>query len=322
MRFRDLSLPDLAAALRQTGIFYRIGPFSIHLETALPELPPVLHRLYSDFSLLDSDGFADFHVRLVSPHGPRALWRSRTRFLIDDASHFAPFPREIALALLEWGLNWCVFKRAHQYLMIHAGVVEKNGHALIMPARPGSGKSTLCAALAYRGWRLLSDEFALVRPEDLTVVPFPRLIPLKNESIPVMRQRVPEQAMGPTLPRTRKGTVVHLCPPTDSIRRSGEVARAGQILFPTYTGGQPLRFEPLGKSQTFLRLTANSFNYEAIGLRGFETMSALAGHWPGAEFSYGDLDEAMEYLENLLPRAAPPAPSVADQGEVPAMPSR
>jgi predicted ATPase len=29
---------------------------------------------------------------------------------------------------------------------------------VILPAPPGSGKSTLCAALVTRGWRLLSDE--------------------------------------------------------------------------------------------------------------------------------------------------------------------
>jgi predicted ATPase len=33
-------------------------------------------------------------------------------------------------------------------------VVERDGHALILPAMPGSGKSTLTAALVQRGWRL------------------------------------------------------------------------------------------------------------------------------------------------------------------------
>jgi HprK-related kinase A len=305
VRFRDLALADLVAALQGSGIFYRIGPFSIRLRSPLPELPPVLHRLYRDYPLLPGNEFADFHVQLVPPGGFRAFWRPQVHFLIDDISYFAPFPRRIFLALMEWGLNWCVFKRAHQYLMIHAAVVEKQGYTLIMPARPGSGKSTLCAALAYRGWRLLSDEFALIRPEDLAIVPFPRLVPLKNESIAIIRQRVPAGAMGPTFTGTRKGTVVHLCPPTDSILRADEVARPGQIVFPSYAAGQSVRFEPLSRTQTFLRLTGNSFNYEQIGLRGFETMSALVESAPGAEFSYGDLEQAMDYLEGLIPRTAP-----------------
>jgi predicted ATPase len=46
--------------------------------------------------------------------------------------------------------------------MLHAAVVEKNGKALILPALPGSGKSTLSAALAMNGWRFLSDEFTMI----------------------------------------------------------------------------------------------------------------------------------------------------------------
>jgi len=30
-----------------------------------------------------------------------------------------------------------------------------------MPAKPGVGKSTLCAALAHRGWRLLAELLVL-----------------------------------------------------------------------------------------------------------------------------------------------------------------
>ena len=51
---------------------------------------------------------------------------------------------------------------AHQYLIIHAAVVEKNGLAAILPAPPGSGKGTLTAGSVLSGWRLLSDELTLI----------------------------------------------------------------------------------------------------------------------------------------------------------------
>ncbi|MBK9234594.1 MAG: hypothetical protein IPO19_00450 [Rhodoferax sp.] len=36
--------------------------------------------------------------------------------------------------------------------------------SLVMPAIPGSGKSTLTAGLSLSGWRLLSDEFGALDP--------------------------------------------------------------------------------------------------------------------------------------------------------------
>ena len=104
--------------------------------------------------------------------------------------------------------------------MLHAAVVERNGSALFLPAMPGSGKSTLCAALTYRGWRLFSDEFGLIEPARGAVLPLPRAIPLKNRSIEVIRRFAPQ---GPfvneslhrfgNVGRTRMDTaVVEVCP--------------------------------------------------------------------------------------------------------------
>ena len=65
-------------------------------------------------------------------------------------------------AMFEWGLNWVVANHAHQFAIVHAAAVEKDGRGFIFPGAPGSGKSTLCAALVSRGWRLLSDEMAMI----------------------------------------------------------------------------------------------------------------------------------------------------------------
>ena len=49
------------------------------------------------------------------------------------------------------------------FLLVHAAVLERDGRAVVMPGPSGVGKSTLCAALVARGWRLLSDEVAMIR---------------------------------------------------------------------------------------------------------------------------------------------------------------
>jgi ABC-type cobalamin/Fe3+-siderophores transport system ATPase subunit len=70
--------------------------------------------------------------------------------------------------------------------------VERNGKALLLAGPSGAGKSTLCAALITRGWRLLSDEAAMIRPDDGLIQPYPRPICLKNASIDLIAEAVPD----------------------------------------------------------------------------------------------------------------------------------
>lgn len=294
-----LSEDQLRRRLAGGGIQLRIGPFVVRLESDLPELPGLLRNLYGLYPLSEERRFADFHVRLRRSRLVRRWWRTQVEFLMDGESPFLPFPRDTALPFLEWGLNWGIATRANQYLMLHAGVVEKGGRAVVLPAWPGSGKSTLCAALCHRGWRLLSDEFALLRPADGALIPLPRLIALKNDSIAVIRRFAPDAVLGPEYPKTRKGTVAHLRPPRESIERADEAARAAWVIFPNYERGAKLRLLPLPKERAFLKLSGNSFNYEFIGLRGFEAASALIDACDCHLFRYDDLDQAVACLDAL-----------------------
>jgi len=255
--------------------------------------------MYSSYSL-ESSEFSDFKINL-SPHGMiHRFWRPQVQFWLDGKAPFQPFPRDTALPFLEWGLNWCVATHAHQYLMLHAGVVEKNNQALILPAWPGSGKSTLSAALCQRGWRLLSDEFGLLQPKNGLLAPFPRLVALKNESIAVFRDFAPDAVMGPEYPKTRKGTVCHLRPPTDSIERDQETARPRWIVFPKFRKGASMHLRPVEKTEAFVTLSGHSFNYDLIGLRGFQAMTGLIDACDCYTFEYGgDLEQAVAQLNAL-----------------------
>jgi HprK-related kinase A len=299
----ELPAGEVTRQLCGPGLRLRTGPFVVRLKGCLPRLGPLLRHLYpaTPLASLDTAHPADFQMTLRRPLGPRRWWHPQVSLQADGDPPFAPFPMDHALPLLEWGLNWCIATQAHQYLMLHAAVLERDGRALIMPALPGSGKSTLCAALMYRGWRLLSDEFGLVRPGDaaLRFHPLPRPVPLKNESIQVIRDFAPEAVIGPTFPKTRKGDVAHVMAPLDSQHRWNEPAAAGWILFPRFQAGSATAVEPLGGNWTFLKLSGNSFNYQLQGAQGFETVRALVDRCPSHALSYSDLDEAVATVDRL-----------------------
>jgi len=164
-----LPVAELTTRLAR-GLDVDTGPFVVRVETEIPALAEELRLLYGDFPVDAGGGLADFHVSVRRPAGPLGLrrwWRQQAMAYLDDARPFEPLPIIMAVPMLEWSINWCAATRANQYVMIHAAVLERDGRALVLPGVTGAGKSTLCASLSLRDWRLLSDEFALIRPDHL-----------------------------------------------------------------------------------------------------------------------------------------------------------
>lgn len=291
-----------AARVRGDGVTLRIGPFVLEIRSDIPEIPPLVRELYADYAFeATGGGFVDFRVAIMRSHGARRWIRPYASFSWDGDHPFAPMPIGNAFPLLEWGFNWCVATTAHQFLMLHAGVVERNGVALLMPALPGSGKSTLCAALIHRGWRFLSDEFALIRPGGIEVTPFPRCIPLKNESIPVVKAFAPDAFVGPIFYGTRKGDVAHVRPPKESIEQSDERARITHVVFPQFKQGKAVTFTEVPKARAFMKLASNSFNYELFGADGFHTVGDIIERSECLAIEFGDLEAAVGALSRLEP---------------------
>lgn len=303
MNVSALTLSDLGLRLRQAGIFLQTGSFITHLQTSIPGVAEGVSLLYADYPLVEQADFADFHVSLAPPRNLRRWFKPQVLFLFDGKPPFKPLPLDQAFPMLEWGLNWCVSSHANRYLIIHAAVVEKRGHAAILPAPPGSGKSTLCAALVNRGWRLLSDELALVRVSDGKIIPLPRPVSLKNESIDIIQQYEPNAILSRKVSDTMKGTVAHMKVPTDSINRAVETAQAAWVIFPKYQAGTTARLEALPQARAFMRIADNAFNYSLLGVKGFETMASLIDASLCYDFTYSVLDEAIETFAALKPPA-------------------
>jgi HprK-related kinase A len=220
-------------------------------------------------------------------------------FKLDGESPFTPLPGDQGFPILEWGLNWCITGLYHRYLTLHAAVLERHGRALVLPAPSGSGKSTLCAALALRGWRLLSDELALIDPDTGLIQPLPRPVSLKNASIDVIRGFEPAARFGPPVHETSKGTVVHMAPPREGVARAAEPARAGWIVLPRYAQGQAAQLVPLPKAQALMRLVENAFNYNVHGLAGFERLARMVDDSACHRFGYARLEEAVAMFDAL-----------------------
>ena len=278
-------------------ILLKIGPAAFRIASAWRRPLEQLEALYSDFPA-PTDASADFTVRLE----PEKPWRRFIRpsvhiggdFWLPDA---APLPLLQGLLAAEMGMNLQMALGWRRHLLLHASSVEKDGKALIMTGLSGSGKSTLSAMLAERGWRFMGDEFALLDLETGDLVPFPRLISLKNKAIETMQQVVPEDRFGPEMKATPKGDIRHLIPPTAAVARMDEPARPALLLFPRFGHAPELR--EMGQSEVFVRLTQASTNYVALGEAGFHALTRFVDRVPTKAMDYQSGEQAEALIQSL-----------------------
>lgn len=297
------SFNDLRLAIRKPkGLSLAIGPFVIRIQSSINTVSDGIATLYSDFSIHEFDKeFADFHISMKPQCGLRRWFYPQVHFYLDGKRPFKPLPFNHSYAFFEWGLNWCITMNAHQFMIMHAAVVEKGGFALMLPGAPGAGKSTLCAGLISRGWRLLSDELTMFPVSDVSqVVPVPRPVGLKNESINVIRRFSPDAIFGPVSHDTSKGTVVHLRPSQDSVQRSNEPAEPKFVVFPRYKSGSESQLIPRPKSSSFIEMARQSFNYNVLGETGFDCLTDVITRCDCYDFEYSDLNDAVQIMNKLV----------------------
>jgi len=299
LQLRSLSEQQVHEQLRGPGLPLVTGPFVFRVFSPLVNVAAQLSILYADAELATADTFVDFHVRVRLSTGIRRFYRPQSIFDLDGMVPFKPLPGKQALALLEWGMNWCIYSHAHHFLIIHGAVLERNDQALLLPAPSGSGKSTLCAALMMRGWRLLSDELILLDPETGLVHPLCRPVSLKNQSIDILRHFAPDAVLTDPIPDTTKGTVAHLRPTLDSMQRVSIPARPRWVVFPQYAAGSSTSLQPQAKADVFMALVDNAFNYSILGARGFDALAGAVDQMEGFRAGYSSLDDIIAALDQM-----------------------
>ena len=293
----SLSPAEVSHRLAGYGLNLTIGRFDIALTSRLPHVNRGIVHLYADFPLSPANALVDFRIDIAAPSLLRRWFRPQVNFNFDGVRPFKPLPINQAFAMFEWGLNWVIANHAHQFAIVHAASVEKNGRGYIFPGAPGSGKSTLCAALVCRGWRLLSDEMALISLTDGLIWPIVRPISLKNASIEIIRKFEAGAVLGDIVTDTAKGNIAHMRPPKASVISFRVPVAPFAVVFPTYRAGAKTEYVEISKGQTLMRLAENCFNYPVLGAAGFNCLANAVEQSRCHTAVYSELDDVIASLE-------------------------
>lgn len=297
----DLPAGAFAARIAAEGVVLRIPPLSVRVRSDVRAFALQLQEVYRDYAVVTDAESADVDIRILRTRGLLRWGSKEAQFIVDGTTPFDPFPAAHALPTFEWGLNWVFAQRTNMWLLLHAAAVERDGKALLLPAHPGGGKSTLAASLACRDWRLLSDEFAVVTGERGTVLPFARPPAIKNAAIDALHAFAPEASFGPVIRNTRKGTIAHMRVPLASLARGDAGATVGMIAFPEFQAGADVAVARIGPADAFMRLAYHAFNYEILGARGFRIVGELVRSCPCYALRFGDLADAHAAIVRLAP---------------------
>jgi len=297
----QLSTHEIVNRLDQGKLCLKIGPYTYKLQSNLADVVQGVTTLYGEFPLADPVDFTDFSVGM-SHFGLLSHMQRRVEFQFDDHRLFGNIPVKQAYAFTEWGMNWCVSIHVNECLKLHAAAIARDGMAIIMPGVPGAGKSTLCAAMGLTGWRILSDEHALIPPGTANVVPLCRPVSLKNESIQLIESFSTKAVFGPVSKATHKGMVAHMKGDLAPDSHDRGVLPARIMLFPKYAKNEQQRLSSRSRTQSFILAAYHSFNYSLMGEQGFQAMKTLIDNVECYDLVYHDLDWALQAVGDLHDR--------------------
>lgn len=299
MKVGNLSDRQLATSLSNEGLRIKTGPFVFSIQSDIEEVWEGIALLHGETPLAREDDYTDYYIAIRNGRLLRRWLRPQACFEVDGVTPFKPLPRSQAFPMLEWGMNWCITAYGHHQLVLHAAVIARGDFAAILPAPPGSGKSTLCAALINRGWRLLSDELALVDLETGQIEPLARPVNLKNASIDIMRAYAPEAVFSRPVEDTTKGTVALMRAPAESVVQAHVPATPRWVILPRYTPGADADLQPMAQGEALIALAENAMNYHVLGARGFAAVGRLIDGCRAYRFSYSRLDDAIRVFDDL-----------------------
>tara|TARA_R110002096_G_scaffold416576_3_gene619701 strand:- start:142743 stop:143723 length:981 start_codon:yes stop_codon:yes gene_type:complete len=297
---------ELDNRLASSGAQLEIGPFTVNISLGFKNIRDEFINIYRSYPYYNEPVILDNYIKIYGRNFYRTYVKPQAFVDVGMNDDFIPLPASMGMVSLEMGLNWQVASSCKQYLMFHAGVVAKNGVGLIMPAMSGSGKSTLAAGLSYKGWQLHSDEFGLLDLETDELVPYPRAVSLKNESIAVMKEWVgrenenPLNHFTPEFEGTPKGTICYLRPPEQSIVEMHKRTRPNVVILPIFDATAKPEIRPITKTMAFFRLVMSSANYSDIGVDAFHSISRIIENSAVCEIIYPSLDDAVKLVEDFV----------------------
>jgi hypothetical protein len=270
---------------------YRLLTSRMRLRCSTAAAARIVHPILAHLEAPPSDGEIDIDI----VDGPDGIDVYRERVLFERCRGID------ALAPIVKSLVWMTAVRDHAFFLdIHAGVIGDGRACILLPAAPGSGKSTLTASLAHAGLQYFSDEVALLS-ERLDVYPVPLAICVKAAGVAALADRFPELRHLPVHRRGDGKDVIYLPPPAAALPPTREARPVAAIVFPKYRADAATALLRLGKLEALQRLLSECLIVTPpLDRRKVEALVRWIDTIPCYGLDYGQTEEAMAAVRDLF----------------------
>lgn len=231
------------------------------------------------------------------------IFASPDRVLIyRNGAWYTGCPGIDALAPIVKSCIWMTVVREHRYFLnIHAGVVSDGDGCLMLPARAGSGKSTLTAALVHEGYEFFSDEIALLESGTLSIFPVPLAICVKHTGIAALVDRYPVLRTLAVHARGDGKCVTYMPPPLDRLPTTMSARPARAIVFPKYAAGSETTLLPVPRAEALQQLLGECMAVaEPLDAARVERLVQWIGAIPCYRLTFGGLDDAIAAVQKVF----------------------
>jgi len=228
-----------------------------------------------------------FEVNRTSPKHTFSI--RKDTILLDGVTMDSGFSPELPIIIIR--LFVCIknllLREIDDYLLIHAGVVQRDGKAYIFPADGGGGKSTLVTWLFSEGCEVLSDELGLISLKDGLAYPYPLPIKLLNPSREIISFLLENTDIIVDRFEFSEGILYYIRyknPPLTGCKISS-------FIFPRRTKTKKVCIRPLNKKELLLKLIphCNNLYFQSREIYGF--LFKLIEKVPGYELIYGGIED-------------------------------
>ena len=267
-----------------------------------------LRRLFRSFPVTAGDSASadlTFSV-IVSPPSSNRTTRPFHYVYRDDVRAGRTTNYWHIFRLLEWQTNLFMGEEVERFFLLHAGTVAINGVGIVFPAPSESGKTSLTMALTRRGYRYMSDEFAVIDSQTGELHPFPKPLSVKNISIFPDLARRENIWVGPKtgergveLDASAEVPVWYVHPEDVSRNPTGDPVPVGFVIFPRYAPNEKPRIEPVTAGEAARKLIENSVNFHRFGGEGLRVVAQLAQAAQCFSLTINDLDTTTTLIDEL-----------------------